>query len=272
MARARSGPPSSSHSWQRSSELLVDEPTLSAVRIREEIEKPAMQGSKTILDDYLRELRPASAADAQPSSARAIAPESSRSSTSASRGERSRSAMARPAAAISSPASSAIRAPLAGALVFSKQFEDIAFGMSRCLSLLGALPDEARLGPRGRDHAGHGQPSEEFARLLRRAVARLGDPRGTRLQSQGSARSAPTASCTATSRPARRFANPLDFQDQLDRWCRARQRALAPLASARGPRRAPRRRAPAHASAARPMPDTELPLRDCASRPALLAL
>ena len=39
-------------------ELLEDEPTLSGVRIREELEKLGYRGSKTILDGLLRELRP----------------------------------------------------------------------------------------------------------------------------------------------------------------------------------------------------------------------
>ena len=39
-------------------ELLGDEPRLSGVRIREEIEKDGYEGSKVILDDLLRELRP----------------------------------------------------------------------------------------------------------------------------------------------------------------------------------------------------------------------
>ena len=37
--------------------LLADEPKLSGVRIREEIERLGYLGSKTILDDLLRELR-----------------------------------------------------------------------------------------------------------------------------------------------------------------------------------------------------------------------
>jgi transposase len=39
-------------------ELLAEEPTLSGVRIREELEKLGYVGGKTILDDLLRELRP----------------------------------------------------------------------------------------------------------------------------------------------------------------------------------------------------------------------
>ena len=39
-------------------ELLSDEPKLSGVRIREELEQLGYDGGKTILDDLLRELRP----------------------------------------------------------------------------------------------------------------------------------------------------------------------------------------------------------------------
>jgi transposase len=38
--------------------LLEDEPALSGVRIREQIEELGYRGGKTILDDMLRELRP----------------------------------------------------------------------------------------------------------------------------------------------------------------------------------------------------------------------
>ena len=39
-------------------ELLEEEPTLSGVRVLEEIQKLGYSGGKTILDDRLRELRP----------------------------------------------------------------------------------------------------------------------------------------------------------------------------------------------------------------------
>jgi transposase len=39
-------------------ELLYDDPTLSGVRIREELAKLGYEGGKTIVDDLLRELRP----------------------------------------------------------------------------------------------------------------------------------------------------------------------------------------------------------------------
>ena len=38
--------------------LLRDDPTLSGVRIRELLEPLGFEGGKTIVDDYLREVRP----------------------------------------------------------------------------------------------------------------------------------------------------------------------------------------------------------------------
>ena len=43
----------------------------------------------------------------------------------------------------------------AGALVFSKRFEDLAFGMSYCLFSLGALPETIVWDREGAIHDGH---------------------------------------------------------------------------------------------------------------------
>jgi transposase len=91
-------------------ELLAEAPTLSGVRVREELEKLGYVGGKTILDDLLRELRPRFLPRRAAFSARVIAPASWRSSISVSRARRSRSAGARRGAAISSPASCPTRA------------------------------------------------------------------------------------------------------------------------------------------------------------------
>ena len=50
-----------------------------------------------------------------------------------------------------------------GALVFSKRFEDLAWGMSRCLSFLGALPETLVWDREGAIHDGHGHAGEDFA-------------------------------------------------------------------------------------------------------------
>ena len=51
----------------------------------------------------------------------------------------------------------------AGALVFSKQFPDLLWGMSRCLARLGGLPETLVWDREGAIHAGGGRPTEEFA-------------------------------------------------------------------------------------------------------------
>ena len=67
---------------------------------------------------------------------------------------------------------------LAGALVFSKEWPDIAWGMRRCLRRLGALPERLVWDREGAIHAGGGRPDRRVRRLLRSARRRLGDPRG----------------------------------------------------------------------------------------------
>lgn len=52
---------------------------------------------------------------------------------------------------------------LAGALVFSKEFSDIAYGMARCLERLGALPKKLVWDREGAIHAGGGRPTDAFA-------------------------------------------------------------------------------------------------------------
>jgi transposase len=73
--------------------LLRSDPRLPGKRVRELIEELGYLGSKTILDDYLRELRPRYLPGA-PTSGPTTAPASCCSSTSSSRASRSRSATA----------------------------------------------------------------------------------------------------------------------------------------------------------------------------------
>jgi hypothetical protein len=80
--------------------LLKDDPALPGQRIRELIAPLGFDGGKTIVDDYLREVRPMFRRRGR-FSARSIGPARSRSSTSGSRGPRSRSATVRPARAMS---------------------------------------------------------------------------------------------------------------------------------------------------------------------------
>ena len=104
----------------------------------------------------------------------------------------------------------------AGALVFSKEFADIVWGMARCLIRLGALPAklvcdrEGAIAPRGR-------PSEPFLAFcgqlaLGWVVLDAGD-----CQAKGALERSHRF-LHGNFEAGRRFANALDFQDQLDQW------------------------------------------------------
>ena len=77
--------------------LLTDDPKLPGVRVRELLEPLGCTVSKTIVDDYLREVRPLFAPPSR-SFQRTIYRARSASSTSGSRARRSRSATGRPVA------------------------------------------------------------------------------------------------------------------------------------------------------------------------------
>ena len=197
--------------------LLADEPTLSGVRVREEIEREGYEGAQTILDELLRELRP-----------RFLPPPRSYQRTRYRPGELCQFDLCEPRQEIPVGYGQSRRGyvvtcelpysrAFAGALVFSKRFEDIAFGMSRCLSQLGALPSklvwdrEGAIAPKGR-------PTEEFLAFcgqlsLGWIVLDAGD-----CQAKGALERSHRF-LHGNFEAGRRFANHLHFQEQLDRWC-----------------------------------------------------
>jgi transposase len=198
-------------------ELLEDEPKLSGVRIREEIERDGYEGSKTILDDLLRELRP-----------RFSPPPRSFQRTRYRPGELCQFDLCEPRSPIPVGYGQSRRGyvvtcelpysrAFAGALVFSKEFGDIAWGMRRCLERLGALPGrlvwdrEGAIAPRGR-------PTGDFLAFcgelsLGWVILDAGD-----CQAKGALERSHRF-LHGNFEAGRRFANALDFQDQLDRWC-----------------------------------------------------
>jgi hypothetical protein len=106
---------------------------------------------------------------------------------------------------------------VAGALIFSKEAPDILWGVSRCLARIGALPEklvwdrEGAIAPAGR-------PTDEFASFCGQlgvgwVILDAGDAqaKGALERSHRFMRS--------NFLPGRRFANPVDFQLQLDGWC-----------------------------------------------------
>jgi hypothetical protein len=186
-------------------------------RIREELERLGYDGGKTILDDLLRELRP-----------RFLPPPRSFQRTRYRPGELAQFDLCEPRSPIPVGWGQTRRGyvvtcelpysrAFAGALVFSKEFPDIAFGMARCLQRLGALPDklvwdrEGAVAPRGR-------PTEDFLAFcgqlaLGWVVLDAGD-----CQAKGALERSHRF-LHGNFEAGRRFANEQDFQLQLDDWC-----------------------------------------------------
>ena len=105
----------------------------------------------------------------------------------------------------------------AGALIFSKSAEDILAGLARCLWRLGGLPETLVTDREGSLHAGGGRPSEPFARFCGelRSGWSICAPRDA--QAKGMIESV-NGHLRSNFEPGRRFASPLDFEEQLERW------------------------------------------------------
>ena len=199
-------------------ELLEEEHGLSGVRVLEEIQRLGYEGGKTILDDRLRELRP-----------RYLPPPRSFQRTVYRPGELAQFDLTEPRREIPVGFGQTRRGYVVtcklpysrsfwGALVFTKEFHDIAWGMSRCLARLGALPKKVVWDREGALHAGSGRPTDEFAAFCGRLA--LGwiflDPGDA--QAKG-ALERDHRFLHGNFEAGRRFANELDFQAQLDEWC-----------------------------------------------------
>jgi transposase len=197
-------------------ELLGDDGAIPSQVIRERITEAGYGGGKTILDDYVRELRPV------------FAPPRTFQRTHYEPGELVQFDLWEPSGPIPvghgqlrrgyvvTSCSGYSRAG-AGALVFSKEAPDVLWGMSRCLAALGALPAKVVWDREGAIHRGGGQPTDAFAAFcgqlgLGWVILDPGD-----CQAKGMLERLHDF-IERSFEPARRFANPLDFQDQLDRW------------------------------------------------------
>ena len=105
----------------------------------------------------------------------------------------------------------------AGVLVFSKQTEDLLAGVAGCIQRLGGLPEVLVWDRQAGIHARDGRPSEAFAAFCGQLrvdwlFCEPADPqaKGVVERLQGYAET--------NFEPGRRFANELDFQDQIDAW------------------------------------------------------
>ena len=142
--------------------LLKDDPTLSGVRIREELEPLGFAGGKSMVDDYLREVRPF------------FLPPRTYQRTVYRPGEICQWDLWQPGREIPVGHGQTRRGYVvicalgysrvgAGALIFSKEAVDILWGMTRCLRVFGAVPRMLVWDREGAMHAGDGRPTPELA-------------------------------------------------------------------------------------------------------------
>jgi hypothetical protein len=197
--------------------LLQDDPRIPAKRIRELIEALGYRGGKTILDDYVREIRPLYERRRtyqrtlyRPAELLQFDLFEPRAEIPVGHGQTRRGWVV--------TAELGYSRAFAGTLVFSKEFEDIAFGMARCLCRLGALPETLVWDREGAIHAGGGRPTDAFAAFcgqlaLGWIILDAGDA-----EAKGALERSHRFMRT-NFEPGRSLANVLDFQLQLDAWC-----------------------------------------------------
>jgi transposase len=229
-------------------ELLRRDAEIPAQVIREQISEAGYSGGKTILDDYVRELRPV------------FAPPRTFQRTHYEPGELVQFDLWEPSGPIPvghgqfrrgwvvTCCSGYSRAG-AGALVFSKQAPDVLWGMGRCLAELGALPAKVVWDREGAIHRGGGQPTDELAAFcgqlgLGWVILDPGD-----CQAKGVLERLHDF-IERSFEPVRSFANELDYQHQLDGWFRDRANARLH----RGIRAVPAERLIAERERMRPLP------------------
>ena len=196
--------------------LLRDDPGIESQRIRELLIEQGFEGGKTIVDDYVREVRPL------------FVDQRTFQRTIYRPGDVLQFDLWQPKREIPVGYSQTRKGYVvvgvlgysrfgAGALVFSKEAPDVLWGMRRCVWRTGGLPGRLVVDREGCLHAGGGRPTEEFASFCGQLQVgwRILDPgdceaKGVCERLQGF--------METSFEPGRSFANELDFQDQLDRW------------------------------------------------------
>jgi transposase len=197
--------------------LLRADPKLPGQRVRELIAPLGFAGGKTIVDDYLREVRPLFAPRPRVFQRTAYRPGEvcqfdlwePKREVPVGHGQTRRGWVVVACLGYSRAG--------AGALIFARQTPDLLAGMARCLWSLGALPQTLVWDRQAGIHGHDGRPTEEFAAFC--GQLKVGwqfcapaDPQAKgvveRLQDF----------IERSFEPGRAFANELDFQAQLDTW------------------------------------------------------
>jgi transposase len=196
--------------------LLDGDPGLPGVRIGELLEPLGWDGGKTILDDYLREVRPLFQAARttqrtvyRPGEVCQFDVWTPRSEVPVGHGQTRKGFVVVACLGYSRAG--------AGSLVFSKETPELLAGIRRCLWRLGGLPGTLVWDRQAGIHSHAGRPSVEFAGFCGQLrvdwhFCRPRDPqaKGAVERLQGF--------LETNFEPGRCFANEVDFQDQLDGW------------------------------------------------------
>lgn len=197
--------------------LLMEDPKLPGVRVRELLEPLGCTLGKTVVDDYLRDVRPLFAPPARTFQRTVYRPGElcqfdvwqPRSEVPVGHGQ------TRPGWVV--VACLGYSRAGVGVLVFSKETEDLLAGIAGCLQRLGGLPSRLVWDRQAGIHAHAGRPSQAFAAFCGQLkvgwrFCEPADPqaKGAVERLQGYAET--------NFEPGRIFANELDFQDQLDAW------------------------------------------------------
>jgi transposase len=197
--------------------LLREDAKLPGVRLRELLEPLGCTVSKTVVDDYLREVRPLFLPAARTFQRTVYRPGEicqfdvwqPREEIPVGHGQTRRGWVVVACLGYSRAG--------AGVLVFSKETEDLLAGIAGCLRRFGALPKELVWDRQAGIHGHGGRPSDAFAAFCGqlRTGWRFCEPadpqaKGAVERLQGYAET--------NFEPGRRFANEIDFQDQLDAW------------------------------------------------------
>ena len=197
--------------------FLRADPKLPGVVIREKLEPLGCSASKTVVDDYLREVRPLFAPPARTFQRTIYRPgeicqfdvwELSEE-VPVGHGQTRKGWVVIACLGFSRAG--------AGALVFSKTTPDLLAGIARCVWRLGALPQTLVWDRQAGLHARDGRPTVEFAAFCGQLKVDWHFCAGADPQAKGVVERLQGYAET-NFEPGRRFANELDFQDQLDRW------------------------------------------------------
>jgi transposase len=197
--------------------LLKTDPRLPGQRVRELIAPLGFEGGKTIVDDYLRELRPLF-----------LPPPRTFQRTVYRPGEICQFDLWEPKAEVAVGHGQTRRGWVvvaclgysragAGALIFTKQTPDLLAGIRRCLWSLGALPELLVWDRQSGLHARDGRPTQEYAAFCGQLrvdwyFCEPADP-----QAKGVVERMQDF-IERSFEPGRTFANERDFQLQLDTW------------------------------------------------------